>query len=202
MSAPKYRLDYFPNLGGRAQRVRLTFVAAGVEYVDGTDANFGELKQKAHALPFGHFPILTVDGDKVFSDSIALQLLVAAREAPHLIPKDPLDQARVLSVANTSEMRFTTFVKWYFAKEGKEQIHEQGVAEARKFLQDLEYQLGDKEYLGTTFSYGDLTAFDWFLQTHQVWGLDESSLPPKLAAWYKRVAGQKGVAEFLASLKK
>jgi len=81
----------------------------------GTDKNFGELKQTKHALPFGHFPILTIDGKEVISDSIAMQLYICAAEKPELIPSAPIDQARALSVANTTEARYGAFVSFVFA---------------------------------------------------------------------------------------
>ena len=100
---------------------------------------FGEYKQAGNVLPWGHFPLLRVDGGLEkgghnLSNSIALQWYVCAEEAPELIPKvgarrargripsltpllpqAPVDQHWALSVALTTEDRFVTFVKFAFA---------------------------------------------------------------------------------------
>ena len=136
-----YRLEYFPITLGRAERVRLTFAACQVEFEDIQSTAFGEYKAQGKVLPWGHFPLLKVsfvlfflllfhcsypinlqvdggveNGGQNLSNSIALQWYVAAEEAPHLVPKTPLDQHLALSVAMTTEDRYMTFVKWAFGK--------------------------------------------------------------------------------------
>ncbi len=99
--------------------VRLTLAAAGVNWTDVASQKFGELKA-TNALPWGHFPLLLVDGGSEtgghnLSNSIALQWYVCGEEAPELIPKSPLEQHWALSTSLTTEDRFVSFVKWAFA---------------------------------------------------------------------------------------
>ncbi len=80
--------------------------------------------------------MLRVDGGEekgghTLSNSIALQVFVAAAEAPHLIPTDPIDQAKALSTANTAEDRFSQLVKFFFAPaDAKEAARNEGVTQA------------------------------------------------------------------------
>lgn len=82
-----------------------------------------------------HFPILRIDGGEekggqTLSNSIALQLFVAAAEAPHLIPTSPIDQGKALSIANTTEDRYSQLVKFFYAPaEGKEAARKDGVTQ-------------------------------------------------------------------------
>lgn len=67
-------------------------------------------------------------------------------------------------------------------------------------MADLSHLLGSRDFVGTTFSYADLTAWDYIDQVAGVAGVAVDTYP-NLAAWQKRVASQKGVAEYLAQRK-
>ena len=65
--------------------MRLTLALAGVEFEDIVSGHFAEFKAGDNVLPWGHFPLLLVDGGKAnggtnLSNSVALQWFVAAEE--------------------------------------------------------------------------------------------------------------------------
>lgn len=76
------------------------------------------------------------------------------------------------------------------------------VVASAKHVDDLAHLLGNREYFGTTFSYADLTVWDWLDQASDAFELrplvDKHA---NLKAWRDRVAAQKGVHEYITSRK-
>ncbi len=103
--APKIKLTYF-DLKGRAEPIRLTFVAGGVEFEDeriGRD-QFVEMKTSG-ALTFGSVPVLEVD-DVMYGESAA-QLRYAANVGG-LAPSCPVEALKVDMVIDASESIIVT----------------------------------------------------------------------------------------------
>ena len=209
-----YRLEYFPIHKGRAERVRLTLALAGVEWDDVSSHDFAKYKAQGDQLPWGHFPLLRVDGGKEngghnLSNSVALQWYICAEEAPELIPKDPLDQHWALSTSLTTEDRFVAFIKFAFAGSDTkglsvivlpkclspphacfraESMRQDGIQQTERHVADLSARLGHKEYMCSTLSFADITVFDWIDQTDAAF---ESRVKVQkyanLASWLERI---------------
>lgn len=147
-----------------------------------------------NVLPWGHFPLLKVDGGAAqggqnLSNSVALQWYICAEEAPELIPSSPLDQHWALSTALTAEDRFVSYVKWAFApSDVKDSIKKEGVEQTARHAADLARRLGDQEYFATTLSFADITVYDWIDQTDAAFGSKaEVEKFPNLQAWFLRI---------------
>jgi len=101
---PNYKLTYF-NGRGRAETIRLCFVAAGIKYEDHRleKADWPALKPKT---PWGSLPVLEVDGKQV-GQSMAIARVVA-REGG-LYGKNAVEQGLVDSVVDVvTELREKT----------------------------------------------------------------------------------------------
>ncbi len=62
--------------------------------------------------------------------------------------------------------------------------------------------LGKRDFVGTTFSYADLTAWDYVDQADGPFEVSNAvNKHANLKEWRARVAAQKGVHEYLASRK-
>lgn len=99
-----YRLIYWPTLQGRGEFVRLTFAAAGVDYVDvarlpedqggGARAVLDRLKADAPLPPLA--PPILEHGALVLAQTSAILHYLGVRHA--LTPTDPAGQAQVLQL--------------------------------------------------------------------------------------------------------
>lgn len=89
---PSYKLTYFP-IEGAAEKLRLAFVMAGVEFEDNRMAfpQWQELKPKTK---FGQLPMLEVDG-KEMTQSAALLRWIASKGDGSLYPSDPDERYKV-----------------------------------------------------------------------------------------------------------
>lgn len=69
-------------------------------------------------------------------------------------------------------------------------------------MNDLAHLLGQRDYLATTFSYADITAWDWLDQAEGPFELAAAvEKHANLKAWRARVAAQKGLHEYVAARK-
>ncbi len=117
-----------------------------------------------------------------FSHFLALSFFVFSQS--------PLDQHWALSVALTTEDRFVTFVKFAFAPtDAKEGIKKEGTEQTARHVADLARQLGGKEYFGTTFSFADITVWDWIDQVSGAFSAKaEVDKHDNMRSWHARVA--------------
>eukprot|EP00922_Rhytidocystis_sp_ex-Travisia-forbesii_P063257 GHVS01094133.1.p1 GENE.GHVS01094133.1~~GHVS01094133.1.p1 ORF type:complete len:218 (+),score=36.32 GHVS01094133.1:167-820(+) len=94
----KPTLIYF-DITGRAESIRLAFHIGGIDFEDKriTHEEFAKMKGD---FPFGHVPVLEIDGDYT-SQSMAL-LLYAGMKAK-MVPEDPIKRMKVLEFVHGME---------------------------------------------------------------------------------------------------
>jgi len=118
-------------------------------------------------------------------------------------PKDPVEGALTLAVANNTEDRFTAFATIAFsqdpaAKEGVPKEKEKVVA----FAKNASKLIGNGFVAGPNITYGDLVLWDFFdqadglLQTKALIAED-----PNLKAWAAKVEAVPSIKEYLATRK-
>uniref|UniRef100_A0A7S1WUL4 Glutathione transferase n=1 Tax=Alexandrium catenella TaxID=2925 RepID=A0A7S1WUL4_ALECA len=107
MAEAKPKLTYF-RAKGRAELTRLIFAAGAVAYEDDRVAH-DEMKRRKAAgeLPFGQFPVLTVDG-RSFAQSYSIAKYAA--KVAGLMPADPLVALEVESIVDATDDVRTKFV--------------------------------------------------------------------------------------------
>lgn len=173
----------------RDMRVRWALEEVGLPYEDRL-LSFSALKEPAHIglHPFGQIPTYE-DGDLTLFESGAIVLHIAER-GPGLLPRDPAARAEAMSwmfaalntveppIVERSMARLLERDKAWF--EDRMNLLDERV---RSRLTQLSRRLGDHDWLGGSFSAGDL------LMVTVLRRLGESSLlaeHPNLAAYFTR----------------
>mmetsp|Transcript_34286 Transcript_34286/g.98653 ORF Transcript_34286/g.98653 Transcript_34286/m.98653 type:complete len:236 (+) Transcript_34286:42-749(+) len=107
MAQPSLKLTYF-NVKGRAELTRLVFAAGDVDYED-ERVSRDEMKRRKEAgeLPFGQFPVLSVDG-QLFAQSYSIAKYAA--KLAGLMPADPLAALAVESIVDSTDDVRSKFV--------------------------------------------------------------------------------------------
>lgn len=146
----------------RDMQVRWALEEVGQPY-DVRLVTFAEMKEAAHRglQPFGQIPSY-VDGDLALFESGAIVLQIAERRAG-LLPEDPVARARAIMwmfaalstieppiVERDAATLAESDAPWFAARQP---LLEERV---RNRLTDLSRALGDAEWLGPTFTAGDL----------------------------------------------
>jgi len=107
MAEPKLKLTYF-KVKGRAELTRLAFAAGDVAYEDErVSREEMQARKAAGELPFGQFPVLSVDG-RLFAQSYSIAKYAA--KIAGLMPADPLDALAVESIVDSTDDVRTKFV--------------------------------------------------------------------------------------------
>jgi glutathione S-transferase len=104
---PSYKLTYF-GIAGAAEKVRLGFVLAGVEFEDvriGFDA-WAEMKK---TTKFGQLPILSIDNGEPIAQSGAMLRYVGRLGNGSLSPQDPAAELNMNEIIGLSEDLDRTF---------------------------------------------------------------------------------------------
>ena len=149
----------------RALRSIWAMEETGIDYEHIPTHYFGDSKQPDYLAvnPNGRIPAL-VDGDLVLCESMAINLYVTKRYAPHLYPNSPADEAKtwqwsVWAISEIEPLQMRIVVQKLFTAEDKRNpavIEEASAALARP-LEVLEAQLATDPYLlGATFTVADL----------------------------------------------
>lgn len=86
--APSIKLTYF-NIEGAAEQVRLALKVSGTDFEDDriTFQQWGEMKTK---MPYGQVPIMTVDGGRAMTQSMAMLRYVGTKYSTSLYPTDKI----------------------------------------------------------------------------------------------------------------
>eukprot|EP00930_Biecheleria_cincta_P055627 TRINITY_DN41932_c0_g1_i1.p1 TRINITY_DN41932_c0_g1~~TRINITY_DN41932_c0_g1_i1.p1 ORF type:complete len:235 (+),score=44.06 TRINITY_DN41932_c0_g1_i1:67-771(+) len=164
--AKRYKLSYF-DCRGRAELTRILFAYGGIDYEDDRvkRADMAELKAKG-VLPFGQFPVLSIDGGPCYSQSYAIAKYVA--KIVGLMPADPEAQlACDMIILTTEDVRSKIIPIRYSGKVGDERLalyrnFYENVLPG--FLANFEKQLaGRKNFVGDSLSIADIAVFNMCL---------------------------------------
>ena len=160
-----YKLTYFDIDGGRAESIRISFHAAGIEFEDNrlSFQEFGELRE---SFPFNCVPVLEIDGQPV-SQSNALSRFVGKKAG--LYPEDEMqalycDEALGAAEDLTNHIGRTMGLEGDALKEAREQLVAGWLTVFLKGLEGL-LQRGGGEY----FADGRLTIADLKMFTLTGW---------------------------------
>ncbi|ESO13219.1 hypothetical protein HELRODRAFT_184883 [Helobdella robusta] len=192
---PNYKLVYF-NGRGRAETIRLTFVASGIEFEDHRieQDRWPDMKPKTFA---GYLPYLEVDG-KVLVESMAIARFVA-REGK-LAGGCSYEQAQIDSIVDILSNMAEKAVKivYYSTGEEKKNLEKEFIETVlpdvfkllEKFLQDKQFLVGDK------LSLADLH-FHTVLECVGLFAKDWPLLSGKMKRLFDRVESEPRIAEYL-----
>jgi glutathione S-transferase len=149
--------------------------------------------------PYGRVPTL-MDGDFVLYESTSiLNYLEAAHPEPSLVPPDIKGRALVDMQMKLCDLHFSRqtatiiFPKRFLPKERwDEKAIAQAKGEIEKQVSVLEQMLSRHEYLvANQFTLADLC----YIPFIEFFGLMEIALPPKVAAWTKRLLDRPSARE-------
>ncbi len=171
-------------------RVRWACEEAGIPYKTKL-VDFPEAKSDAYRAawqPFGQVPAAEVDGISMFESGAIV--LTIAEKSETLLPKDPKERVRALTwlfaALNSVEIWVQDYGMLMFHKD-EAWTKERGPQLAERIrirYREVAAALGDKDYLETRFTIGDLMMFSVMriIADH-----DFLSAEPNLAAYYKRI---------------
>eukprot|EP00922_Rhytidocystis_sp_ex-Travisia-forbesii_P034980 GHVS01051955.1.p1 GENE.GHVS01051955.1~~GHVS01051955.1.p1 ORF type:complete len:213 (+),score=25.84 GHVS01051955.1:105-743(+) len=94
----KPTLIYF-DITGRAESIRLAFHVGGVDFEDKRISR-EEFEKMKGGFPFGHVPVLEIDGDYT---SQSMALLIYAGIKAKLLPDDPVQRMKILEFVHGVE---------------------------------------------------------------------------------------------------
>lgn len=211
--AKRYKLSYF-DCRGRAELTRILFAYGGIEYEDDRvkRADMAELKAKG-VLPFGQFPVLSIDGGPCYSQSYAIAKYAA--KIVGLMPPNPEAQlACDMIILTTEDVRSKLIPIRYSGKVGDERL--ELYANFYKnvlpgFLANFEKQLAGRQYfVGDSLSVADIAVFNMCLYLTfpccEVQAADASAKQeqetcldafPAIRALKKKVESVPGIASWL-----
>lgn len=198
----QYKLTYF-NLRGRAEIIRLVFVAAGVGFEDFRFER-QQWSQYKSATPFGQVPVLEFDGNKLCQSRAIARFL--ARKF-NLAGKTEWDEVRADMIVDEVEDMFTAIFKFFFLQDNAAK------AEAKsKYLQEQlpvtldnferllkENKGGDGYFVGDGLTWADLqllVVVDWLQMLGATDLLNER---PKLLALSQRIEKLPKIAAWIAN---
>lgn len=195
----KYVLTYF-NAKGRAETIRLVFAVAGVPFEDKRiqGQNWPELKPQT---PWGHIPILTVEGKGTIGQSIAIARYVAREHG--LAGKTAWDTAIVDSIVDSvTEIREKRYDVHFEKDEAKKkQLHDGFKGTISASLNGLEKILtanhdGAGFFVGSDITLADIHFFTIFDSTRGVYPtlLDDH---PKLKSLFARLEAHPKIADYI-----
>ena len=199
--------DWAPDEGRglvRDMRVRWALEEVGQPY-DVRHLHWGEQKEPAHRArsPFGQVPAYE-EGDTILFESGAIVLHIAETR-PGLLPHDPAERARaktwMFAALNTVEPVVWDWVMASFIERGEDWAAARlpsVEARLRERLGELSAWLGDKPWLASDFSAGDL------LMIAVLRNLGRSPILPEfpnLAGYVARGEARPAFAKALADLR-
>jgi glutathione S-transferase len=199
----KYEVIYF-NGRGRAEIIRLTLAAGGVEFVD-TRIERDQWPALKDSAPFGQVPILKVDGVQLCQSNSCARFVARRLK---LAGKTDLEQAQADMIVDCLEDSIKPILTFFFEKdetkkaEGKKKYNDEQLP---SFLTLLEKLLtsnhgGDKFFAGDELTWADLSFINFVGWTAMA-GADPTQVLakyPKLAALKERVEKQPKVAAWIA----
>ena len=132
--------------------------------------------------PYGKVPVL-VDGDAVVYESAIIDEFLEERypEVP-LMPKDPLERARVriwIDYCNTRVQRAAGYIAHNYKVE-------ESRTELRTYLENLNRQMQGREYIADGYSLADITYIPFFVRRERYQVSIGDDLP-HVKAWMERL---------------
>jgi len=199
---PSYKLTYF-NGRGRAEIVRLVFVAAGEKY-DDVRIEKDQWPALKSDTPFGQVPMLEVDGVKLCQSNSMARFL--ARRF-NLAGKTDLDQARADMIMDCYEDTIKPLFAFFFEKdeakkeEAKKKFVEEQLPVSLDGLEKLlkENKGGDGFFVGDGLTWADLGLVVLIGWLQMAGGGSAVDKRPKLHALQHRVESLPKIAEWLAN---
>ncbi|XP_073252273.1 glutathione S-transferase-like isoform X2 [Porites lutea] len=201
-----YKLYYFPGRGG-AEKCRLAFAAAKIEYEDVRVPSEEWPKEKASGRPpFGQMPFIVTPEGKILAQSGTIMKYICKKGG--LCPADSLDEATADMITDGVTDVFQQFSKILYEKDEtkKEEIRKEfyGTTLPPR-LEKFEALLKNRDegkgfFLGEKLSYADITFFDFFNNFHSKGKEDvpgELEKFPLLVEHYKRVLNVPEINEWV-----
>jgi len=191
-----YKLTYF-DLKVLAEPARWIFLAAGQKFEDDRiqAANWPATKP---TLQWGQLPVLTFDGGKQMSQSVAICEFLAKRF--NLTPNDPIDQARCLEmVLHVQECR-TKWAPYYLEADPakREEIRKDMIANLfPTFLgkfNDVVTANGGNYIVGNTVTWADF----WLTNFLEIW---RDTVDPTLIDNYPALKKQMANVQAIPAIK-
>jgi glutathione S-transferase len=195
------RLYDFP-MSPRVRKVRIVLAEKGLEYEKvHIDIFKGEQKQPEYLAinPYGKVPALQDNGVTLYESTVIMEYLNDKYPDPPLLPTDPGQRARARVLVhhgdNPYESAVATLVGELVIKPTQGGATDQAVvAKAKENLSScfarLEMELGHNEYLlGSAFSLSDIPFIAWGVLFPNL----KVATPPRLEAWFSRLAARPGV---------
>jgi len=173
-----YKLTYF-NLKVLGEPIRWIFFAADEKFEDDRieAVNWGDVKP---TLQWGQLPILTFDGGKTMTQSVAISEFLARRF--NLLPKDPVEQARCLELVLHIQDCRAKWAPYYLEQDaGKRETIRKDLVDNMfpSFLKNFEKTVKDN---GGTYAVGKTATWAdfWLANFLEIWKdtVDEGLLDP------------------------
>ena len=187
-----------------AQKVKISLREKGIEFEARLPAGIGTGSTPDDFMkgnPRGEVPFLR-DGDAaIFDSTIILEYIEDKWPTPPMLPKSPLDRARVRLIEDVMDCHYEP-INWGLGelnnfKRATGELKDTIVARAGEQIAGLhawlERELGDREWFnGDDFGWGDLSVVPY------INGSAGSGFTPpkgsKLEAWHKRAMGRSSVS--------
>eukprot|EP01120_Amphizonella_sp_Union-15-10_P006495 TRINITY_DN20_c0_g1_i1.p1 TRINITY_DN20_c0_g1~~TRINITY_DN20_c0_g1_i1.p1 ORF type:complete len:208 (+),score=48.46 TRINITY_DN20_c0_g1_i1:49-672(+) len=202
MSA-KPRITYFP-VRGRAEIIRLTLAAAGVEWEENpvNPEKLGQLKQSGDA-PFGQVPLYH-EGDFTLAQSNAIARYIARKH--HLYGKDDKEAAIIDMIVDGHIDLTNKVIPLLYPSVNKEGIEKFGKETAPVWAGYFEKLLaknnGGKGWaVGDKLSLADISLY-LLVESYELHGFGGSSSAPLLFGLKDRVAAVPSLAAYIKSEKR
>ena len=187
-----------------AQKVKISLREKGIEFEARLPAGIGTGSTPDDFMkgnPRGEVPFLR-DGDAaIFDSTIILEYIEDKWPTPPMLPKSPLDRARVRLIEDVMDCHYEP-INWGLGelnnfKRATGELKDAIMARAGEQIAGLhawlERELGDREWFnGDNFGWGDLSVVPY------INGSAGSGFTPpkgsKLEAWHKRAMGRSSVS--------
>ncbi|XP_073252272.1 hematopoietic prostaglandin D synthase-like isoform X1 [Porites lutea] len=202
-----YKLYYFPGRGG-AEKCRLAFAAAKIEYEDVRVPSEEWPKEKASGRPpLGQMPFIVTPEGKTLAQSGTILKYICKKGG--LSPADPFDEAIADMISDGVTDLFPPLIKMHFEKDEtkKEELKKEFFgttlpARLEKFEALLKNRNEGKDFfLGEKLTYADIIFFDFcnsFLSKGEKTVPEQLEKFPPLVQLYNRVLSVPEINEWVS----
>ena len=142
-------------------------------------------KELLELNPYGKVPVL-VDGDAVIYESAIInEYLEEKYPAIPLMPEEPAERARIriwIDYCNTRLQRAAGYIAHNY-QIGKSKL------ELEEYLETLNKEMRGREYIGDSYSLGDIAYTPFFVRLERYQATIDNSVP-HVKAWMERLLGR------------